>query len=71
MQATKFYSLTEDDVEVETATLFAAAAMWWGEKRDQRVVYEISLTQRDEFDRPIRLGPVSVSLLRAALLRRG
>ena len=56
---------------METATAFAAAAMWWNEKREERVVYEMSLTQRDKFDQPIRLGPVSVLLLRAALLRRG
>ncbi len=71
MQSTKFYSLTEDDVEVQTATVFGAAAMWWHEKPDDRVVYEMSLTQRDKFDQPIRLGPVSVSLLRAALPRTG
>lgn len=71
METSRFYSLTEDDVEVQTATAFAAAAVWWGEKPDVRVVYEMSLTQRDKFDQPIRLGPVSVSLLRAALLRRG
>ena len=71
MQTTKFYSLTEDDVEVLTETVFAAAAMWWHEKPDDRVVYEMSLTQRDKFDQPIRLGPVSVSLLRAALPRTG
>lgn len=71
MQTTKFYSLTEDEVEVQTATVFAAAAMWWGEKPDQRVVYEMSLTQRDKFGQPIRLGPVSVSLLRASLPRTG
>ena len=69
MKTSRFYSLTEDDVEVQTATAFAA--VWWGEKPDVRVVYEKSLTQRDKFDQPIRLGPVSVSLLRAALLRRG
>ena len=62
MQTTKFYSLTEDDVEVETVTAFAAAAMWWNEKPEERVVYEMSLTQRDKFDQPIRLGSVSVSL---------
>jgi hypothetical protein len=44
---------------------------WWYEKPDDRVVYEMSLTQRDKFDQPIRLGPVSVSLLRAALPRMG
>ena len=71
MQTTKFYSLTEDDVELETATAFAAAAMWWNEKPEERVVYEMSLTQRDKFDQPIRLGPVSVSLLRVALPRTG
>jgi hypothetical protein len=70
METTKFYSLTEDDVEVQTATVFAAAAMWWSERPDERVAYEMSLTQRDKFDRPIRLGPVSVSLLCAALPRR-
>jgi hypothetical protein len=69
MQTTKFYSLTEDDVEVQTETVFAATAMWWHEKPDDRVVYEMSLTQRDKFDQPIRLGSVSVSLLRAALPR--
>jgi hypothetical protein len=71
MKTSRFYSLTEDDVEVQTATVFAAAAMWWNEKPDDRVVYEMSVTQRDKFDQPVRLGPVSVSLLRAALLRRG
>ena len=59
-----------EGVEVQTETVFAsAAAMWWHEKPDDRVVYEMSLTQRDKFDRPITLGPVSVSLLRAALPR--
>jgi hypothetical protein len=71
MKTSRFYSLTEDDVEVQTATVFAAAAMWWNEKPDDRVVYEMSVTQRDKFDQPVRLGPVSVSLLRAALPRRG
>ena len=54
---------------METATVFALAASWWSERPDERVVYEMSLTQRDKFDQPIRLGPVSVSLLRAALPR--
>jgi hypothetical protein len=71
METSKFYALTEDDVEVQTSTVFLAAALWWGEKPDDRVVYEMSLTQRDKFDQPIRLGPVSVSLLRAALPRTG
>jgi len=71
METSRFYSLTEDDVEVETATEFALAASWWSERPDDRVVYEMSLTQRDKFDQPIRLGPVSVSLLRAALPRTG
>jgi len=44
MKTSRFYSLTEDDVEVQTATVFAAAAMWWNEKPDDRVVYEMSLT---------------------------
>jgi hypothetical protein len=44
MHTSRFYSLTEDDVEVQTATAFAAAAMWWNEKPDDRVVYEMSLT---------------------------
>ena len=56
---------------METATAFAAAAMGWNEKPEERVVYEMSLTQRDKFDQPIRLGPVSVSLFRAALPRTG
>jgi hypothetical protein len=41
---------------VQTATVFAAAAMWWHEKPDDRVVYEMSITQRDKFDQPIRIG---------------
>ena len=69
METSRFNSLTEDDVEVETATVFALAASWWSERPDERVVYEMSLTQRDKFDQPIRLGSVSVSLLRAALPR--
>ena len=71
METSRFYSLTEDDVEVQTATVFAAAAILWNEKPDDRVVYEMSLTQQDKFGQPIRLGPVSVSLLRAALPRTG
>jgi len=67
MEGSRFYPFPEDDVEVQTATVFAAAAMWWHEKPDVRVVYEMSLTQRGKFDQPIRLGPVSVSFLRAAL----
>ena len=71
MVSSRFYSLTEDEVEVGSETVLAAAAQWWSERPDERIVYEMSVTQRDKFGQPIRLGPVSVSLLRAAIPRKG
>jgi len=42
----------------------------WSERPEERIVYEMSVTQRDKFGQPIRLGPVSMALLRAAILRK-
>jgi hypothetical protein len=70
MASSRFYSLTENEVEVGSEAVLAVAAQWWSESPDERVVYEMSVTQLDKFGEPIRLGPVSVSLLRTAVLRK-
>ncbi len=70
METNRFYSLTDDDIEIQTEADLAEAARWWSENPDGRIIYEMSYTQRDKFDQPIRLGPVSVSVLRAAILRK-
>ncbi len=70
MVSSRFYSLTEDGVEVGSEAVLALPAQWWNESPGERIVYEMSATQLDKFAQPIRLGPVSVSLLRAAVFRK-
>jgi hypothetical protein len=57
MVNSRFPSLMEDEVEVGSEDVLAAAAQWWSESPDERIVYEMNATQRDKLGQGIRLGP--------------
>ena len=59
----KFYSVTEDGVEIETvASLFGAAKMW-EEAKDRRSVYEVVPAAIDGGAPWTRIGQISAATL--------